>query len=229
MTLAVKRKGAASEVERDQPAPTVKRRCTRKTCNRNGDAPKPSSSTSIPSSFVGCNVAESIEEEESQTSAITSTVNPEDGTVIHQEESRSRITGAKVEQPASQQRIKREGSGAQALVEYPVEQHSRRSATPSPFASAHGAAQGRFIGPKELPSVVHGVLKYSPCNPGCCHCGWSNFYAVCGHQFKNEPYKCGVRQGRSGAAVFCGSPVLRHLVRDYIVNEPCVDCLDNPF
>ncbi|PMB69264.1 hypothetical protein BM221_003903 [Beauveria bassiana] len=230
MTLAVKRKGAASEVERDQPEPTVKRRCTRKTCNRNGDAPEPSSSTSIPSSFVGCNVAESIEEEESQTSAITSTVKPEDGTVIHQEdESRSRVTGTKVEQPASQQRIKREGSDAQDLVEYPVEQHSRRSAAPSPFASAHGAAQGRFIGPEELPSVVHGVLKYSPCNPGCCHCGWYNFYAVCGHQFKNKPYKCGVRQGRSGAAVFCGSPVLRHLVRDYIVNEPCVDCLDNPF
>ncbi|KAM3535839.1 hypothetical protein MY4038_000889 [Beauveria bassiana] len=200
MTLAVKRKGAASEVERDQPAPTVKRRCTRKTCNRNGDAPKPSSSTSIPSSFVGCNVAESIEEEESQTSAITSTVKPEDGTVIHQEdESRSRVTGTKVEQPASQQRIKREGSDAQDLVEYPVEQHSRRSAAPSPFASAHGAAQGRFIGPEELPSVVHGVLKYSPCNPGCCLAAGTTSTPSAGTSSRTNP---------TSAASDRGGPVL---------------------
>ncbi|KAM3443930.1 hypothetical protein NHJ13734_001654 [Beauveria thailandica] len=151
---------------------------------------------------------------------------------MHQEESsRSRITSTKVEESTSQKCIKRESSDAQDLIDFPVEppaeQHWRRSAAPSPFASAYGAAQRRFIAPEELPSVVHGVLKYSPCNPDYCHCGWYSFYAVCGHQFKNEPYKCGVRRGQSGAAVFCGSPVPRHLVRDYIVNEPFVDCLDS--
>ncbi|OAA49976.1 hypothetical protein BBO_01611 [Beauveria brongniartii RCEF 3172] len=232
MTLAVKRKGAASEVERDQPAPTVKRQCTSKTCNSNDDAPKLSSSTSIPNSFVGCNVAESIEEEEGEphTSAIISTVKLEDGTVIHQEESsRSRITNTKVEESTSQQYVKRESFDTQDLIDFPVEppaeQHWRCSAAPSPFASWHGAAQHTFIGPEELPSVVHCVLVHGPGNPGYCHCGWYNFYAVCWHQFKNQPYKCGVRQGQSGAAVFCGSPVPQHLVRDYIVNEPCVDCL----
>ncbi|KAM3562061.1 hypothetical protein MY1884_002057 [Beauveria asiatica] len=155
---------------------------------------------------------------------------------MHQEESsRSRITSTKAEESTSQKCIKRESSDAQDLIDFPVEppakQHWRRSAAPSPFTSAYGAAQWRFIGPEELPSVVHGVLRYSPGNTGYCHCGWYSFYAVCGRQFKNEPYKCGVRRGQSGAAVFCGSfcgsPVPRHLVRDYIVNEPFVDCLDS--
>lgn len=172
-----------------------------------------------------------VEEEAGRPiSPIARIVKLRDGQGIKQEKpSTSRITATATEMESAERLQSREraSSSIPDTADESSERQRRRSAAPSPFASAHGNPQRRLlIGLQDIPGVLASVLVPSGSNPGGCPCGHYLFYAVCTHVCRTEPVKCGARRARSGAAVFCAVPAPRHNVDDCIVNQPCPHCLD---
>ncbi|OAA78130.1 hypothetical protein LEL_04953 [Akanthomyces lecanii RCEF 1005] len=151
--------------------------------------------------------------------------------IIKQEEpstSHINVTATKMESPTrlqKQRARKLRHLGHDRGAKRATAATQRRSAAPSPFASAR-SAQRRLIGLQDIPSVLASVLVPGASNPGRCPCGHYLFYAVCTHVCRTEAFKCGARRARSGAAVFCAVPAPRHNVDECIVNQPCPHCLD---
>lgn len=109
------------------------------------------------------------------------------------------------------------------------EQHRRRRAAPSSLTSTHVVPKRFLIDFCDIPSVIEQNLVSSPRNPGRCPCGQYQFYAVCSHAITTEAFKCGARRSqKSGAALFCASPAPRHIMDEYLVNQPCRQCFDPP-
>ncbi|KAJ4144890.1 hypothetical protein LMH87_003758 [Akanthomyces muscarius] len=230
MSLPAKRKGAGEEAADDvvgQPGSTVKRQRT----DEAGTATvkREPSDRSAYSDSGEISLERAVEQEERPISPMTRIVKLRDGQgIIKQEEpptSHINVTATKMESPARLQSRERGSSGIPDTTEEPSERQQRRSAAPSPFASAH-SAQRRLIGLQDIPSVLASVLVPGASNPGRCPCGHYLFYAVCRHVCRTEAFKCGARRARSGAAVFCAVPAPRHNVDDCIVNQPCPHCLD---
>ncbi|KAI1300871.1 hypothetical protein F5Y03DRAFT_363133 [Xylaria venustula] len=84
--------------------------------------------------------------------------------------------------------------------------------------------QPRAILPGAIASTTELVLVYDGLNPNNCPCGWYNFYGTCGHQYQQQPYKCGGRTTRSGKSGFCGIPAPQHVVSSHYVDSECAHC-----
>ncbi|EGX96769.1 hypothetical protein CCM_01427 [Cordyceps militaris CM01] len=242
MSPAAKRKGgdeSSSDIEHIPALELKRRRCSGKADTASAAAAK----DECPSSPLEDGVARTIERDELRMSPAGVKVEKhgvKDSSRREEEWLREASTATKTERPVVhvvRACVKREDTGssdAPDSQEEPAEpqprdqQHWRRSAAPSPFASAHhgaaAAAQSRVIRPEDIPRVLKHVLRPSADNPGRCPCGWYEFYAVCAHVARREMYRCGARRAVSGDFVFCGSPAPRHNVDDYIVDQPCMSC-----
>ncbi len=235
MSFPVKRKGVGEATTTtgggdvaSRTRPTVKRRRTDETCYTAGQ--EPSSSGGVSNDLQADDIERTVEQDERPMSPIARVVKREDVRDTREEEPFPGFPSSgstKMESPA---RFKSKGSGSSSIpdtADESSEQHWRRSAAPSPFATAHNAPQRRLIDLHDIPSVLPCVLTPSAGNPGRCPCGQYVFYAVCAHVAATEAFKCGARRAsRSGAAVFCASPAPRHNVDDYMVSQPCPHCLD---